>query len=390
MSAAAPIQFGSEGSGIRGTAGDYPLDPPTLLRIGRGIGRWLTTQPDFNESSASALFGQDTRVTSPMLMQALATGMMAEGITIVNAGVLPLPGINHLLAANAGKFDIGLYIGAGDEPANRNGFKLIGRDGYSLSRVDEGAIEQLIDLLKDNRMARSGSFKRYSLLPASGLIDQYMAHLTGWCAPDALSGWRIVVDCANGAAHKIAPDALKLAGADITLTINDTTDGSSINYLSGSAHVIKDRKNLVEIVQAMDANAGIALSGDGDGVVVATPGGKLLDGDALLAIIATEMKSADNLPDNAICGTPRSSKMLERFLSKQGIDLLRSDDVLQTMRQRGLRIGGYPDGRIIILDDTHNSADGVYVALLLGWLITYHQKSGGLTLDEIAAQVLEN
>jgi phosphoglucosamine mutase len=387
VGAATPIQFASENSSIGGTAGEYPLDPPTLLRIGRALGRWLTSQRGAEEGNISALFAQDTRITSPMLMQALATGLMAEGVTIVNAGVLPLPGVTYLMAANDGKFDLGLYIGAAGAAADHNGFTLIRRDGFPLSQVETSAIEQLIELLRDDRMSRGGAFRRYSLLPASGLLDQYMTHLTGWCAPDALNGWKIVLDCANGAAHKIAPEVFRLAGAEIVMTVNDTTDGSSINHLSGSHHVLANPGGLIEIVQAMDAHAGIAFSGDGDGVVVVTPQGTLLDGDVLLAILALEMKAADNLPDDAVVGAASGGAWLEKSLRRNGIELVRSDNVLQMMRQRGLRVGGYPDGRILILDDSHQCADGIYTALLLGWLTAHHQRSGGPTLDEVAAGV---
>jgi phosphoglucosamine mutase len=388
VSASVAIQFDDE-STIRGTAGEYPLDPSTLLRIGRGIGRWLMSQPHVETREAmTALFGQDTRITSPMLMQALATGLMAEGVTIVNAGIIPLPGVCHLLNASGSKFDIGLFVGAGSEPAPHNGFTLIGRDGFPLSSVEQAAVEQLIELLRDDRMARGGSFRRYSLLPAADLLDQYLSHLTDWCAPDALNGWRVVLDCANGAAHKIAPEALKLAGAELLMTVNDTNDGASINFKSGSAHTIAHSKALVEIVQTMDADAGIALSGSGDGVAMVTAGGTVLDGDVLLSILAVEMQSADNLPENTICVSSTDSSRLEKFLRRYDISLIRHAAIIQTMRQRGLRIGGFSDGRIVILDDTHTSADGLYVALLIGWLAAHYKRSDGPTLDQIAAQIM--
>jgi phosphoglucosamine mutase len=381
-----PIRFGN--LGIQGTAGEYPLDAPTLLRIGRGIGRWIRAQETFNESSAAALIGHDTRASSTSVLQALATGLMAEGITVINAGVITTAGIAFTMQTD--KFDIGIMIGLGHTDIDLNAIRLFERGGYAITEASERVIEMHIDQLVSERVAkRTGHFKRYSLLPSSDVQERYVEHLTEWADAAALADMRIVIDCANGASHKIAFDAFRKLGATLTL-INDSPDGSNLNVKSGSDYVRRDQRDLLKQMRTAQADLGIALDGTGEGVVLVTPEASLLHGDHLLGLLALEMHAAENLPHDTIAATELSNSGLEDFLSSSRIRVTHADDertLLELMRETGLRLGGDPSGRITLLDDTHTFTDGLYIALLMSWLAAEAKQHQGPTLHQLASRI---
>jgi len=382
-----PIRFGN--LGIDGTAGEYPLDAPTLLRIGRGIGRWIRTQPTFNEASAAALIGHDTRASSTSILQALATGLMAEGITVITAGVITTAGIAFTMQGS--RFDIGIMVGLGKAPIDHNAVRLFERGGYPLSEEHERVIEMHIDQLLAERIAkRTGHFKRYSLLPGSDVHEKYVEHLTAWADASALANLNVVIDCANGAAHKLTFDAFRKLGAAITL-INDAPDGANQSSKAGSDYVRRDQRELLKVIKTAHADVGIALDGTGEGVVLVTPEGTLLHGDHLLGLLALEMHAAENLPHHTIAATEVSNTGLEDFLSASHVRVTHVNDertLLELMRESDLRLGGDPSGRITLLDDTHTFTDGLYVALLMSWLTVQAKQNHALTLNQAAAQIV--
>jgi phosphoglucosamine mutase len=381
-----PIRFGN--LGIQGIAGEYPLDAPTLLRVGRGIGRWVRSQPTFNEASAAALIGHDTRVSSTAILQALATGLMAEGITVITAGVITTPGIAFTMQGN--RYDIGIMIGDGKAPIQHNSVRLFERGGYPTSEEHERVIEMYIDQLVAERMAkRTGHFKRYSLLPGSDVHERYVDHLTGWADSSALADLKVVIDCAHGAVHKLAYDAFRKLGASITL-INDSPDGTNQNLKAGSDYVRRDQRDILKHMKSAQADLGIALDGTGEGLVLVTPEGSLLHGDYLLGLLALEMHAVDNLPHHTIASTELSNTGLEDFLRSSHIRVTHVDDertLLELMRESDLRLGGDPSGHITLLDDTHTFTDGLYIALLMSWLAAHAKHNHAPSLDETAAQI---
>ena len=387
MDIRSPIHFGN--LGIQGVAGEYPLDAATLLRIGRGIGRWIRTQDSFNASSAAALIGHDTRASSTAILQALATGLMAEGITVINAGVITTAGIAFTMQSH--RFDIGVMIGLGHAEVDQNTVRLFERGGFPMSEASERIIEMHIDQLMTERVVkRTGHFKRYSLLPSADVQDRYLEHLTSWADAAALADLRVVIDCAHGAAHKLAHDAFLKFGATVTL-INDSPDGSNLNVKAGSDYVRRDQRDLLKAMRSAHADLGIALDGTGEGVVIVTPEGSLLHGDHLLGILALEMHTADNLPNGTIGATEMSNGGLEEFLNASGVRVTHVGDertLLELMRETGLRLGGDPSGRITLLDEPHTFTDGLYIALLVSWLAAQAKHNQGATLDQRAKQIV--
>jgi phosphoglucosamine mutase len=395
-----PVRFGV--AGIRGVVGEPPLDAPTLLRIGRAVGRWLRSQAAIPtaeaadagaEQNTAALIGHDTRANCMVILQALATGLMAEGITVFNAGVITAAGIAHAMQGQS--FGVGVVISGDSLPHDHNGLIVIGRGGILLTTSDERLIEAQIDALAGDRATRrSGGFKRYSLLPASDVHEKYLQHLIGWAEPNALAGLSVVLDCGHGAGHKIAPDAFERVGATVTV-INDAPDGLNVNVGGGADYVRLQPVALAALVQHHRADVGIALDAMGTRVTFLTPRGRVLSAVQVLGILAVEMQKADNLPAAGVAvasiDPSDGSSALATFLNKRNIRVMETDPglrpLVEFMRERGLRLGGTMDGGVIILDEAHTYADAVYAALLLCWLIAHHKRSGGPSLDALAAAI---
>lgn len=397
-----PVRFSA--AGIRGVVGQPPLDAPTLLRIGRAIGRWLRARAVANdktaeaadmgaEQSAAALVGHDTRANCMVVLQALATGLMAEGVTVFNAGVITAAGIAHAMQGQS--FDVGVVISGDSLPHDHNGLIIFGLGGAPLAIRDERLIEAQIDALAGDRATRrSGGFKRYSLLPASDVHEKYLQHLIGWAEPNALMDLGVVLDSGHGAAHKIAPDAFRRVGAAVT-AINDAPDGLNVNVGGGADYVRMQPVALAALVQHHRADVGIAFDAMGTRVTFLTPRGRVLSPAHVLGILAVEMQTADNLPAASVALAPLDpsdgSSVLVAFLSRRNMRLVETAPglraLMDVMQERGLRLGGTADGGVIILDESHTYADGVYTALLLCWLVAHHKRNGGPSLDALAATI---
>jgi phosphoglucosamine mutase len=373
------IEFGTDG--IRGVAGEYPLDPSTVLRIGRAVGAWLRTKTDMPQ----VLVGRDTRISGNLLLHTLAAGLLSEGVDVVDRGVISTPGIAYLTHLHA--FDMGIVISASHNPAEQNGIKLFGADGFKLDDAAEEAIEGLIETLDANAPARtSGEFISYHERPSQYEIDLQEALAFG-----DLEDLRLVLDCANGAAYEIAPDAFERAGCEKMITLNNEPDGFNINVEAGSEHVRRDRSALVSVVRAYKADIGIAFDGDADRVVLVTPEGMLVDGDHLLGILATEYKAAGKLNGDTVVATDMSNSGLEHYLAAQGISLSRTKVgdryVMERLREKGFTLGGEQAGHIIVLENSLTAGDGIYAGLLVASLVARNKREGGPTLHELATAI---
>jgi phosphoglucosamine mutase len=376
------IEFGTDG--IRGVAGEYPLDPATVLGIGRAIGAWLRNR--IKTHKPRVVIGHDTRISAHMLIYALSSGLLAEGIDVMDATVLPTPGVSYLTKLS--NFDLGIVISASHNPVEQNGIKLFGPDGFKIHDDDEHIIENMIaqrDVFQPTKTM--GYF--YRSVAAQGHYINYLAH----CFEDSaiLKGLGVVVDCAHGAATPIAGDVFHRLGTGNLIEQNAAPDGNNINVHAGSEYVRRNREPLLLDVRNAKADIGIAFDGDADRVVFVTPEGNLIDGDHILGILALELKAQGNLKGDTVVVTDMSNSGLEHFLTTHGIKMIRTKVgdryVMEKMREGGYSLGGEQAGHIIILDENHTTGDGIYVGLLVASLIARNKQQGGATLDELASKI---
>ncbi len=373
------IEFGTDG--IRGIAGEYPLDPSTVLRIGRAIGAWLHARK--NGGPKRVLMGRDTRVSGHMLSHALTTGLLSEGVYVGDLGEISTPGVAYVTRQSGA--DMGIVISASHNPYEQNGIKLFGPDGFKLDDADEETIEALITSINP-------------LLPASALgffteaIDAqtlYIDRLIGCLERNALDNLRIVLDCANGAASAIAPAVFERIGVEQIVHFNSTPDGSNINVSAGSEHVRRDRNALLQAIRANKADLGIAFDGDADRVVFVTPEGMLVDGDHTLGILALELKQQGKLTGNAVVATDMSNSGLEHYLAGYDIAFSRTKVgdryVMDRMRQGGFVLGGEQAGHIIYLDGERTAGDGIFAALIVSSIVARSKRIDGPTLHQMAS-----
>ena len=387
-----PVKFGTDG--IRGVAGQYPLDSITVIRIGRAIGQWLRSHS--TQSTFKLLVGQDTRESSISIAIALAGGITVEGGDTTLYGVTTTPQMAH--EARRQKLPA-IMITASHNPYEQNGIKMFGADGFKLTDEQEAEIERYITTIPDeliNNPPLSGSgVSGQSSLPPPDDLTEYAAFLLKEPLAQQfgirpLKGLIVVLECAHGSASRIAPSIFREAGAFVFI-LNANPTGKNINLKAGSEYVRRDRSGLLNTIRANNADLGIAFDGDADRVVFVTPDGLLIDGDHTLGILAVQMQAEGRLPHATVVATDMSNSGLEHFLRDQGIQLERTKVgdryVMERMRSGGFALGGEQAGHVIILDDDHTAGDGLYVGLLIGALAADHKRTGGATLSELAARI---
>ena len=344
--------FGTDG--IRGRANKV-ITPELALKVGQAAGLIFKN----GEHGHRVLIGKDTRLSGYMIENALVAGFTSVGMDVLLTGPIPTPAIGML--ARSMRADLGVMISASHNPFDDNGIKLFGPDGFKLSDEVESKIEALLDSDLSKQLAKTdlGRAKRID-----GVQDRYIefAKLTLPRAID-LSGLRVVIDCANGAAYKVAPGALWELGADV-ISIGVDPDGFNINKDCGST----DLTAITRKVREMRADIGIALDGDADRVMIVDELGHVVDGDQLLAVIAESWKEDGRLQRPGVVATVMSNLGLERHLAGLGLELVRTAVgdryVLEHMRAHGYNIGGEPSGHIILSDYT-TTGDGFIAALQL-------------------------
>jgi phosphoglucosamine mutase len=343
--------FGTDG--IRGRA-NGEIGPDLALRVGQAAG--LTFRR--GDHRHRVVIGKDTRLSGYMIETALVAGFTSVGVDVFQTGPLPTPAVAMLTRSL--RCDLGVMISASHNPFDDNGIKLFGPDGYKLSDEVEEKIEALIDADLGKRLAESKNLGRAKRIEvASGRYIEFAKRTL----PRALSldGLRIVVDCANGAAYQVVPEALWELGADV-VPIGVEPDGFNINRECGSTAPAA----LCAKVKQMRADIGIALDGDADRVIIADEHGHLVDGDQLLAVIAASFKEDGRLAKPGVVATVMSNLGLERYLEGIGLALARTPVgdryVLEHMRAHGHNVGGEPSGHIILSDYT-TTGDGFVAAL---------------------------
>jgi phosphoglucosamine mutase len=344
--------FGTDG--IRGTANVGSMTAEVALKVGMAAGA-LFTRGDHRHT---VVIGKDTRLSGYMLEPALAAGFTGMGMDVIMVGPMPTPAVAMLTRSL--RADLGVMISASHNPYQDNGIKLFGPDGYKLSDATESEIERMVDAGVGNSLVDAGKIGRAKRLDdAEGRYIEFAKRTLP--RGMRLDGLKIVIDCANGAAYKVAPAALWELGADV-VRIGVQPDGFNINKGCGST----DTDLMCRTVVEQGADLGIALDGDADRVMISDENGKLLDGDQLMAVIADSWRRSGRLRGGGIVGTVMSNLGLEQFLRKIGLSLIRTQVgdryVVEHMRAHDFNVGGEQSGHII-LHDYNSTGDGLIAAL---------------------------
>ena len=344
--------FGTDG--IRGTANAAPMNAETALRLGQAAGLLFTRGPHRHR----VVIGKDTRLSGYMIEPALTAGFIGAGMDVTLVGPLPTPAIAMLTRSL--RADLGVMISASHNPFQDNGIKLFGPDGFKLSDATEREIEALMAIDLGPRLAPAAKLGRAARLDdaAGRYIEAAKATFPRGLRLDDL---KIVVDCANGAAYRVAPTILWELGATV-VPVGVAPDGFNINRGCGSTAPASLCAQVVE----HGAHLGLALDGDADRLLISDEHGELIDGDQILALIARSWAGADRLRGSGIAATVMSNLGLERFLAGHGLALDRTPVgdryVAERMRAQGMNVGGEQSGHVI-LSDFATTGDGLVAAL---------------------------
>jgi phosphoglucosamine mutase len=354
--------FGTDG--IRGRANGV-ITPELALKVGQAAGLVFRR----GDHRHRVLIGKDTRLSGYMIETALVAGFTSVGMDVLLTGPIPTPAVGMLTRSM--RADLGAMISASHNPFDDNGIKLFGPDGFKLSDEVEHQIETLIDAELVKKLAKGGDLGRAKRI--DGVQDRYIEFAKRTLPRNlSLGGLRVVIDCANGAGYRVAPDALRELDAEV-IAIGVEPDGFNINRECGST----EPAALCQKVKEMRADIGIALDGDADRVLIADERGRIIDGDQILAVIAESWKAENRLAVPGIVSTVMSNLGLERYLSQLGLSLIRTPVgdryVLDQMRAQGYNVGGEPSGHIILSEYT-TTGDGLLAALQVLAVVKKHEQ----------------
>jgi phosphoglucosamine mutase len=361
--------FGTDG--IRGVAGEPPLDAETVTALGIALGDDLLRH---GLASNPLLIGMDTRESGPLIAAQLAAGLGQRGVAVEFAGVVTTPGVAYL--TRTGKFAAGVMISASHNPFADNGIKVFARTGYKLPDAEEHEIEEeIFRILPDVKVSGAPP----ALKPTFNVRPYLDFLLSTIGAP--LAGCGVVIDCGNGAASALAPQLFREAGAEVRAICNEP-NGRNINLNCGALHVEQLRKTVLET----GAAAGIAFDGDADRAMMISPTGRLVDGDAMMLIAARRLQADGDLAGNVVISTVMSNLGLEKALGRLGIKMIRTPVgdkyVLEEMLRRDAKLGGEQSGHVIFRDYA-TTGDGMLTALQI--LATCARENA--TLDGLAADL---
>ncbi len=371
--------FGTDG--IRGKTNAGVMTAAIAMKVGQAAGKRFLRGAHRHR----VVIGKDTRLSGYMIENALVAGFTSVGMDVVLLGPMPTPGVAMLTREL--RADVGVMISASHNPYEDNGIKLFGPDGFKLSDADELAIEALLG--EEQELAPS------NLIGRARRIDDARGryiHAVKSALPDdvRLDGLKIVVDCANGAAYQVAPSAMWELGAEV-VAIGVNPNGTNINDKCGSTHLDLVKESVV----ASGAHIGIALDGDADRLIVVDEQGKTVDGDQIMALLATQLAARGELRGGGVVATVMSNLGLERYLHGQGLTLERTKvgdrHVLERMKAGGFNLGGEQSGHMILLDHA-TTGDGTIAALqVLAALVKSGQRASELLhLFDPVPQLLKN
>lgn len=350
--------FGTDG--IRGTANQFPITADLVQKVGQAMGYLLRKKPSRRIGSERlVLIGKDTRLSGYMIETALASGLNSMGVHVQLVGPLPTPGIGFV--ARNMRADAGIVISASHNAYHDNGIKIFGSDGYKISDEMEKEIERLVfeeDL--NNYLAEANFIGRTRRIDDAG--GRYIVNVkNSFPINSTLDGMRIVLDCANGAAYKVAPQIFQELGAEV-IVLGNQPSGYNINDKTGALYPSKT----CEAVKKYRADVGITLDGDADRVIMVDEKGNIVNGDHILAICGFHLKKQGLLKDDTIVATQMSNFGLDKIMKQFGIKVVRTDvgdkHVVEAMRKKQYTLGGEQSGHIIFLDHT-TTGDGCVAAL---------------------------
>ena len=380
MSLSKKKYFGTDG--IRGKSNTSKMNASLALNIGMATADFFTR----GNHKHFVLIGKDTRLSNYTIEPALTAGFLSMGMNVYLTGPLPTPGVSALVSSM--RCDVGVMISASHNHYVDNGIKIFGPDGGKLSDKEEMNIENLIDS-KFKKLVKSENLGRAKRIDDAG--GRYIEYLKSKISSKLrLDGLKIVVDCANGAAYKVAPKVLWELGAEV-IPMNVSPDGTNVNKDSGSTFP----KNLINKVLELKADVGIALDGDADRSILVDENGSIIDGDKILAIIASFWKKKKFLFNNTVVGTVMTNKGLEDYLNKNKINLIRTDvgdrNIIKVMRDENIILGGEPSGHVI-LNKYSSTGDGILAALeILGIMKTRNKKLSSLSnIYQSYPQIIQN
>lgn len=352
--------FGTDG--VRGRANQEPMTAETALRLAMAAAS-LFRRGDHRHR---VVIGKDTRLSGYLFEPALTAGFIAKGMDVVLLGPLPTPAVAMLTRSL--RADLGVMISASHNPYQDNGIKLFGPDGGKLSDDLEARIERLMGNGVTDDLAEAEVLGRATRLDDA--IGRYVEYAKATFSGETLSGLKIVVDCANGAAYKVAPTVLWELGAEV-IPVAVQPDGRNINDRCGATHP----RLMQEAVLLHQADLGIALDGDADRLIMSDEKGRAIDGDQLMALIAAHWAASGRLKGKALVATVMSNLGLERFLAGKNIALHRTPVgdryVVEAMREKGCNLGGEQSGHIV-MSDTNTTGDGLVAALQVLSVIREH------------------
>jgi phosphoglucosamine mutase len=353
--------FGTDG--IRGIPGTPPLDGATLQATGRSLGGYLKRE----HGSARVLIGMDTRESGPHIASVLAAGLTQAGATVAFAGVITTPGVACLVRQN--DFQAGVVISASHNPFQDNGVKLFSHAGMKFPDAVEEELEADIFMHRGEPTPKNPP----GLIADDSLDAEYLTFLKNkQIAGAKLGGFRMVLDCANGAAYKLGPELFRSLGADM-VAMGVSPDGRNINAACGSLHLEGLQKRVIQ----EKARLGVAFDGDADRALFVCETGKVVNGDGVLLAAARFLKSQNKLKGDRVVATSMSNLGLERILAQENISLARTAVgdryVLEEMLRSGNVLGGEQSGHIIFLEDSP-AGDGLLTAVKIASLVSMHGK----------------
>ncbi|MAJ65483.1 MAG: phosphoglucosamine mutase [Alphaproteobacteria bacterium] len=373
--------FGTDG--IRGTANLEPMTPETALRVAMAAGAVLNRGGHRHR----ALIGKDTRLSGYLIEPALTAGFIAMGIDVILVGPMPTPAVAMLTRSL--RADLGVVISASHNPYQDNGIKLFGADGFKLSDAVEMEIEaKLHDGFDHDRAGPADLGKASRLEDAAGRYIEYVKNTLS--DGRRLEGLKVVIDCAHGAAYRVAPQILWELGAEV-IEVGTDPDGFNINKDVGATAPALLGKTVVE----HGADIGIALDGDADRLIITDQHGTVIDGDQIMALLASHWAGRNSLRGDGVVATVMSNLGLERYLAAKGLKLIRTKVgdryVVEHMRAHGFNLGGEQSGHLV-MSDYSTTGDGLLAALqILDIMVAEKQDAASLlTVFEPVPQVLKN
>ncbi|MDQ2065853.1 phosphoglucosamine mutase [Xinfangfangia sp. CPCC 101601] len=372
--------FGTDG--VRGRANSYPMTAEVALKLGAAAGRYFRRD---GGSAHRVVIGKDTRLSGYMLENALTAGLTSTGMNVLLLGPVPTPGVGFLTRSM--RADLGVMISASHNPHQDNGIKFFGPDGFKLSDQAEMEIEAMLE--GEIRLAQAENIGRAKRIEdGRGRYQEFVK--TSFPSGLRLDGLKVVLDCANGAAYKAAPEVLWELGAEV-IPVGVSPNGTNINDRCGSTYT----QTAAEAVVAHGAHVGIALDGDADRVMILDEHGRVADGDQIMALLTARWADEGRLQGGTLVATVMSNLGLERFLDARGLRLERTAVgdryVVEAMRAGGFNLGGEQSGHIVMTDYA-TTGDGLIAGLqFLAEMVRSGEKASQLIRQfETVPQLLKN